>query len=145
MVSVRSVTEPGEIYRLICRFDAVLPHLKEKIADYRAFSEKLARYAHVFTAVEKDEVCGFVVFYANDRTTKAAFVTLLACAQAYQGRGIGRFLMEQACRTAVDAGMSVMRLEVDLDNTGAVAFYNKLGFERAEEMPKSMYMQKKLQ
>ena len=128
MLMLQAVTQPDEIYQLILRFDDVLPHLKEKVADYRTFSQKLSQFAKVRVAVEGDDICGFVVFYANDTQNHRGFVTLLACAREYQGCGVGRFLMEQACAEAAAEGMKVLRLEVDLDNTGAIAFYKKMGF-----------------
>jgi len=144
-MTVQVVKDPGKIHELLLKFDDVLPHLKEKVSDYGTFSEKLAKYANVLCAVDSEEICGFVVFYANDEVTHTAFITLLACARGHQGRGLGRYLMEQACGQAFLSGMTKMRLEVDLDNTGAIAFYTKLGFVQAgEKMPCSMYMEKHL-
>ena len=144
-MTIQVVKDPARIHALLLQFDAVLPHLKEKIADYCAFSEKLAKHANVLCAVDAEGVCGFVVFYANDEVTHTAFVTLLACARAHQGKGLGKYLMEQADALAVKAGMKHMRLEVDLDNFGAIAFYSKLGFEQVGEKGiGSMYMEKKL-
>ena len=145
MLMLQAVTQPDEIYQLILRFDDVLPHLKEKVADYRTFSQKLSQFAKVRVAVEGDDICGFVVFYANDTQNHRGFVTLLACAREYQGCGVGRFLMEQACAEAAAEGMKVLRLEVDLDNTGAIAFYKKMGFtQTGERLTGSIYLEKTL-
>ena len=144
-MTVETVKAPEQIYKLLLRFDSVLPHLREKVTDYRAFSEKLAKYANVLCAVEGEKACGFAVFYANDESTKMSFLTLLACAREEQGKGLGKYLMEHAFETATKAGMTGMRLEVDLDNPGAIAFYKKLGFrEVGEKLSGSMYMERKL-
>ncbi len=144
-MTVETVKAPEQIYKLLLRFDSVLPHLKEKVTDYRAFSEKLANYANILCAVEGETPCGFAVFYANDESSKISFLTLLACAREQQGKGLGKYLMERAFETAITAGMTKMRLEVDLDNYGAIAFYKKLGFlETGEKMSGSMYMERKL-
>ena len=145
MFVLQAVADPEEIYGILQRFDNVLPHLKEKVTDYRQFSQKLSRYANVRTAVEAGKELGFVVFYANDMNSRTGYITLLACAKESQGQGVGRFLMQKACREAAAAGMKTMRLEVDLDNEGAMAFYHKLGFTQAgEAMPGSMYLEKEI-
>ncbi len=144
-MTIEAIKAQKRIHELLLQFDEVLPHLKEKISDYCAFSEKLARYANVLCALDGEAVCGFVVFYANDQTTHTAFVTLLACAREYQGKGLGKQLMEKVSCEATFAGMTKIRLEVDLDNPGAIAFYKKLGFEQVgEKMHSSMYMEKQL-
>ena len=53
--------------------------------------------------------------------------------------------MKHAFETASKTGMTGMRLEVDLDNPGAIAFYKKLGFrEVGEKLSGSMYMERRL-
>jgi len=46
-------------------------------------------------------------------------------------RGVGRALMVAAIGVAQSAGATQMFLEVDVDNSGAVSLYQRLGFERA--------------
>jgi len=46
-------------------------------------------------------------------------------------RGVGKALMVAAIGVARSAGADRMFLEVDVDNTGAVILYERLGFERA--------------
>ena len=144
MIRVTDVKDADQIHCLLLQFDCVMPHLKEKVADYRVFSEKLSRFARV-CVIGEETVQGMVVFYANDSAEKSAYISLLACMPKHQGRGLGRQLMEYACMESVAAGMEKMRLEVDLDNPGAIAFYRKLGFAAAgEQMSNSMYLEKKL-
>ena len=46
-------------------------------------------------------------------------------------RGVGEALMTAAIGVARQAGAEAMFLEVDVDNAGAVALYERLGFVRA--------------
>ena len=46
-------------------------------------------------------------------------------------QGVGQALMTAAIGAARNAGASEMFLEVDVDNAGAVALYERLGFARA--------------
>jgi ribosomal protein S18 acetylase RimI-like enzyme len=46
-----------------------------------------------------------------------------------QGRGIGRDVLHRMCRTARDAGATVVHLEVATDNDRALNLYTSLGFQ----------------
>lgn len=56
-------------------------------------------------------------------------------AQAYQGRGLGRYLMNLAVRTAQAAKKSCIWLGVWEKNEKAIAFYKKHGFTRVGVHP----------
>ena len=49
---------------------------------------------------------------------------------SWQGRGIGRQLMELAMKLCCEAGCYKLTLSSNLKSTGAHAFYEKLGFEK---------------
>lgn len=49
-----------------------------------------------------------------------------------QGAGHGRALVETFCRAAADAGAGAVHLGVDPANTGALTFYDRLGFTPIE-------------
>lgn len=70
-------------------------------------------------------VAGFVLFGLGERN---AFVSLLAVAPLFQGRGIGRSLLRWAETSAATAGMSLMALEVRAENAAAIMFYRRLGY-----------------
>ena len=59
----------------------------------------------------------------------ALFVTTIAIASAYRGRGWGRLLMEHAIKEANARGLKSVRLGVDCNNAGARRLYESLGFE----------------
>ena len=48
---------------------------------------------------------------------------------SYQRRGLGRRMLAQACALATAQGASRVTLEVDTDNTAAIALYRSGGFE----------------
>ncbi|WP_058364935.1 GNAT family N-acetyltransferase [Haloparvum sedimenti] len=49
-------------------------------------------------------------------------------AEPHRGSGLARRLVERAAADAHEAGCSELRLDVDVDNECALAFYEKLGF-----------------
>lgn len=53
----------------------------------------------------------------------------IALYQEYCGRGIGRIMMETVMKAAKELGYEQAELEVIADNKGAIALYEKLGFE----------------
>lgn len=56
------------------------------------------------------------------------WINLLAVAPAYQQRGYGRALMEEAERILRAAGCAKINLQVRATNRRVIAFYRKLGF-----------------
>ncbi|GIL77328.1 hypothetical protein Vretimale_3027 [Volvox reticuliferus] len=79
--------------------------------------------AYVNYRFEEDE--GYAVLYCYE----------LQVVRAAQSRGLGRLLMELAEQIAWGAGMSKLMLTVFSENTPAVAFYQKLGYELDETSP----------
>ncbi|GLC68754.1 hypothetical protein PLESTF_000733200 [Pleodorina starrii] len=82
-----------------------------------------APLAYVNYRFEEDE--GHAVLYCYE----------LQVTPAAQSRGLGRMLMELAERIAWGAGMSKLVLTVFCENTAAVAFYLKLGYDLDETSP----------
>lgn len=49
--------------------------------------------------------------------------------RGFRGRNLGRFLVEHVCAWAAGEGMSRITLLADKDNTPALEFYTRLGFQ----------------
>ncbi|HYF23251.1 MAG TPA: ribosomal protein S18-alanine N-acetyltransferase [Caulobacteraceae bacterium] len=83
--------------------------------------------------VEQDGAAvGFVLARA---IAGEAEILTVAVAPERRGRGIGAALMEAAVRTATAQGATAMFLEVAVDNTAALALYERAGFRRAGFRP----------
>jgi GNAT superfamily N-acetyltransferase len=98
--------------------------------------ERLRRYPsyRVFVA-EADGV--FAGTYAlvildnlNKRGARAGIVEDVAVLPEFQGRGVGRAMMEHAREECRRAGCYKMALSSNLKRESAHAFYDSLGFER---------------
>ncbi len=63
-------------------------------------------------------------------------MNLLAIDARYQGRGIGRRLVEWLEQCARVAGTFIVSLEVRLSNEDARAFYRKLGYTELARIPR---------
>ena len=64
------------------------------------------------------------------RGTKAGVVEDVAVLPAFQGRGVGRAMMEHARAECRAAGCYKMTLSSNVAREGAHAFYDSLGFQR---------------
>jgi GNAT superfamily N-acetyltransferase len=64
------------------------------------------------------------------RGAKAGVVEDVAVLPAFQGRGVGRAMMEHARAECRAAGCYKMTLSSNIAREGAHAFYDSLGFER---------------
>jgi ribosomal-protein-alanine N-acetyltransferase len=94
----------------------------------RSIGEEIARsHSEVAVAVEEEggAIAGFSITW---RVADEASLLLIAVRERAQRRGIGRRLLRAAERSAQDAGMGTMHLEVRADNRVARAFYSALGY-----------------
>ena len=83
-------------------------------------------------ACEADQVLGFALMQFGD---EHAHLALLCVDPVRQRRGIGRRLTEWLVQSAEVAGIVTIRLELRADNSGALAFYQRLGFTEVQRVP----------
>ena len=74
-------------------------------------------------------LCGFALAYSRPRDL--AHVVTLDVHQTFRRRGLGRRLIESALERSAADGAQRVSLEVDVRNSGAIAFYSKLGFQES--------------
>jgi len=97
---------------------------------------KLRRYPsyRVFVAETDGTIAGTYSLIILDKLAKrgvpAGVVEDVAVLPAFQGRGIGRAMMEHAREECRRAGCYKMALSSNLAREGAHRFYDALGFER---------------
>jgi [ribosomal protein S18]-alanine N-acetyltransferase len=83
-------------------------------------------------ACDSSDVQGFAVMHFGDET---AHLILLAVRPELQRRGVGASLLQWLAASAQVAGMASIRLELREDNSAALAFYRRLGFEQTLLLP----------
>lgn len=96
-------------------------------------ADKFAKYAFFIVASDNGSDVGYVAFYCNDTVRKNAFISMIIVDSKHQGHGYGKSLLTKAIEVARDADMSSVKLEVSKENSNAIAFYHKLGFEVVNE------------
>lgn len=122
------INNAEDILKLLLEFDDVFPHLKEKVDSYEEYALKLSKNACVYKAVLNGENVGILVFYANDKQTKTAYVSLIGIKTEFQGMKLGSWLINECEKIAKRNGMKYIKLEVDVDNHSAIEFYFYMNF-----------------
>lgn len=84
--------------------------------------------AAVLVALADGKVAGYCVLLFR-AGVPAARLYSIATAADFEGRGIGRSLIEASEREAAKRGRRSLRLEVREDNSRAIAIYRRVGFE----------------
>lgn len=74
-------------------------------------------------------LCGFALAYPQP--LDLAHVVTLDVHPSYRRRGLGRRLIESVLERSAAAGAKRAVLEVDVRNSGAIAFYRVLGFRES--------------
>ena len=104
----------------------------------RQFAE--ARNALTVVAeADSGAVAGFCIVHV-ERALKGlrAYVVTLDVAPLYRRQGLARQMIEHAEQQAAEAGCDAMALHVSVENEGAIAFYEREGYERSH-MVRSFY------
>jgi ribosomal protein S18 acetylase RimI-like enzyme len=96
--------------------------------DRTAIARKLERDPELFlVACDGDQIVGTVIGGYDGRR---GYLYHLGVLPRYRRHGIGRRLVEEACRRLVALGCPKLNLSVKNDNYAAIRFYEALGFER---------------
>jgi len=81
----------------------------------------------VLVAEVEGKVVGYITTWANQET-KIGHIPNLAVHPDFQGRGIGRRLLEEALRLLKERGMEMAKIETLEQNLVASRLYPKMGF-----------------
>jgi ribosomal-protein-alanine N-acetyltransferase len=122
----------------------MMPSEKDAVANLFAQAPEVAHWsiqnlsqleasgARVWVDVEESRLTGAV---ASREAAGEAEILNLAVGADWRRRGIGRHLMETALEGAKARGVGRVFLEVRESNTGARAFYSRLGFVQDGRRP----------
>ncbi len=87
---------------------------------------------NVIVARQGGRLVGFGIMTYRE---ESANLDLLAVKREFRRRGVARRLVRWLVDVAVAAGMENVYVQVRQRNSGAMAFYNRLGFYQIEELP----------
>ena len=81
-----------------------------------------------------EQLAGYILILKRKGSQKIRIYSL-AISPHFQGQGIGRKLLEFALSQVDVKNTQSIRLEVKVDNVGAIKLYESLGFVRKETIP----------
>ena len=132
----RRLAEPSDlddVHTIYMHPDVVrfLGHDPMPLDQFRPLYQQLLDSGGFYIYPVDGMVAGF--YQASRRAGRAAHVGVLgtlALAPDYQGRGIARAMLGEALRMLQADGARRVELTVESDNPKAIAFYERLGFQR---------------
>lgn len=104
------------------------------------FHQKAADGHPVLVADDDGAVVGFTT-YGDFRDTRRWPGYRVTCeltifvTRSHWGSGVGRLLLDELCRSAIDAGKHVIVAAIDDENEASIRFHEKLGFVEVGRMP----------
>ncbi|MFK7983318.1 MAG: GNAT family N-acetyltransferase [Saprospiraceae bacterium] len=88
---------------------------------------------HIITTKDNGKLCGFTCLFGEKQSKYGVYLDNLHISKDYQGKGIGRQLMNMAGQwVAKNYPNQGMHLLVFVANTPAIGFYQKLGGQEVE-------------
>lgn len=145
-IVILNIEDREEILKILKSCEEVFSKLIKEM-NTTILYEKICSYAIVLAAIVKKEYAGYIAFYANDKESKRAFITMIGVSLRFQGKGIGTELLKQACAISKAKGMKWIALEVRNKNKKAISIYTKCGFQDWDirKSGKEKFMIKELQ
>ena len=88
---------------------------------------------HYFVVESAGELCGYAGLSISGSD---ADIQTIAIADPFQGKGIGRKLLNQLVARSLELGVTYIFLEVRSDNTSALSMYSSFGFAEISKRAK---------
>jgi putative acetyltransferase len=127
-----SAKDLGDVYELYMN-EASNPYLTYDHMDVQSFEsifKELLQTKTLYVAEHQSQiVASYRLIRKPHRQAGTVYIGGFVIKPAYQGKGMGRQVLENIREEAASMGIRRMELTVDLDNIAAINLYKKLGFE----------------
>jgi len=142
MIQFVKVNDVDKSIEILNNFSTIFPDLKTRVYDLKDYAKKLIEKGNFFIAKENENVLGLVAFYSNN-IDMGGYISLIGVSEIFQGRGIGKILLNEAIKIMIKDGMNKLKLEVNKSNINAQEFYKHMGFKYIEDSDKDrIYLEK---
>lgn len=108
------------------------------------YVDKIINFSTVIPYFKEGKLMAFISYYNNDSLKDNSFLTMILVAKEFQGKGIGKLLLELSIKDVMHDGFKRYGLEVLKSNKKAIALYTAKGFVQKEEKGDVLLMEKSL-
>lgn len=120
----------GKIEQFLREVDGAFPVPISHKTELHRFASKLFEKATLCCFDDGEDICAMVAGYTEDTIDNIAYVSLVATKAVNQGKGLATRLLEEFIGICKAKGLRGVHLYTDARNDGAVALYQKLGFQK---------------
>lgn len=120
------------------------PSLKEQVASFDDYLNKIYKNAEKFEAYDRDNLVGIIAVYMNTAESRKAFITSVLVSSSYHGQGIAFALLNALTSVAISKSFLSIELEVYKDNKVAIHLYEKELFTKVSSSCSKIRMLKLL-
>lgn len=100
------------------------------ISNISEYAEKLNQNAEIYFLVNNDNKdIGMCAIYTNDYENKIIYISSISIKKEYLSKGLGQVLLDHIFTLKDKYNMDYIKLEVKKNNTKAINFYKKNGFQ----------------
>lgn len=100
--------------------------------DIEEYVNKVIENGYVVVCLEEQKIIGAILFYANNKEEKQAYISLLGIDSNYRRNHIATHLLDEALKIIKDAKMQKVKVYTHKTNEGAKTLYRKNAFEEVE-------------
>ena len=116
------------------------PDIFANISDNDLKNDLIENFDRLNTIVilEDESIVGYLAYKIKEKHTKKMDVDQLVILEQYRGKGLGKKLMDEAKKIAIDNGCDRIELNCWMFNENALAMYEHIGYNRQRiiyEMP----------
>jgi len=126
----------------IFRIESVKPPYNKKKSPEKALKgiKEDSKANDVYVAVIDNKITGFIMVRADSGIKHQLWINELWILKEYQGRGIGKRLMNEVENIYKKRGIKIFKLVAHTEKGGARDFYKKLKYKEDKSM---VYMEKR--
>lgn len=140
---VTKITDIDIIFKFLKDIDFELPTPLSNRVDLETYAKKVLEKGVVLGIKDDKKLIAASFFYANDNSSRIAYLTLLGTLRHYRGFGYAKKILTKTLEYCKRKSMLVIHLETDINNKSAISLYSSLGFEIIEVKEK-IYMKKNI-
>ena len=108
------------------------PDIFANISDDDLKNDLIENFDRLNTIVilEDESIVGYLSYKIKEKHTKKLDVDQLVILEQYRGKGLGKKLMDEAKKIAIDNGCDRIELNCWMFNENALAMYEHIGYNR---------------